>query len=175
MFEKKNYTKFKKKAAIITSENEVIDYETLFKLSDKFVNQIKKRELVFLVCGNNVESIIGYVSFLRSNSVISLIDEKINFKHLISQINIYKPKFIFIKKNNIDFKKSKLLKKYNLNYPNNGKKYLLDLFLDSKLFLTLLKRKISWNTALSGSLILFKRKPNKFVPDIPFSLNFLTV
>jgi len=116
MFEKKNYTKFKKKAAIITSENEVIDYETLFKLSDKFVNQIKKRELVFLVCGNNVESIIGYVSFLRSNSVISLIDEKINFKHLISQINIYKPKFIFIKKNKNPFLEYKLFFKFKSFY-----------------------------------------------------------
>ena len=51
---------------------------------------------------------------------------------------------------------------------------ILDCHLDRKLFYCLLSRKYNWNIALSGSLIHFKRKPNKFIPDIPFSLNFLT-
>ena len=38
----------------------------------------------------------------------------------------------------------------------------------------LLNNKISWNLALSGSFILLRRKPNIFITDIPFSLNFLT-
>ncbi|MAV05584.1 MAG: hypothetical protein CMI71_01075 [Candidatus Pelagibacter sp.] len=75
----------------------------------------------------------------------------------------------------IDYDKSSLIEKYELDYGNEGKKYFLDIFLDSKLFYDLLRRKISWNAALSGSLILFKRKPNIFVPDLPFSLNFLTI
>ena len=49
------------------------------------------------------------------------------------------------------------------------------MFLDLKLFNNLMLKKCSWNTALSGSFVLFKRKPNKFLPDIPFSLNFLTI
>ena len=127
------------------------------KQSDKF-NLSQFNEVFY-------ESLANYFTRIRRYKVNKAWD--VNF-YLFDNLKLNK-------KNNIDFKKSKLLKKYNLNYPNNGKKYLLELFLDSKLFLTLLKRKISWNTALSGSLILFKRKPNKFVPDIPFSLNFLTV
>ncbi len=50
----------------------------------------------------------------------------------------------------------------------------LDCYLDAKLFYCLLSKKYIWNIALSGSLVMFKRKPNKFLPDIPFSLNFLT-
>jgi len=29
--------------------------------------------------------------------------------------------------------------------------------------------------AASGSLLLYKREPDAFVPDVPFSLNFLTI
>ncbi len=75
----------------------------------------------------------------------------------------------------INYKKSKLLKKYEIDFPNKGKTFFLDVFLDLKLFNNLMLKKCSWNTALSGSFVLFKRKPNKFLPDIPFSLNFLTI
>tara|TARA_A100000164_G_scaffold381436_1_gene433091 strand:+ start:5002 stop:6312 length:1311 start_codon:yes stop_codon:yes gene_type:complete len=75
----------------------------------------------------------------------------------------------------INYHKSKVLKKYEIDFPNKGQTYYLDVFLDLKLFNNLLLKKSSWNTALSGSFVLFKRKPNKFIPDIPFSLNFLTI
>ena len=44
-------------------------------------------------------------------------------------VNFYIFKNIKLNKNcKIDLKKSKLIKKYHLNYSNKGKKYLLDLF-----------------------------------------------
>ena len=36
------------------------------------------------------------------------------------------------------------------------------------------RKKTIWNVALSGSLILFERKPNKFIPNVTFSLNYLS-
>jgi hypothetical protein len=91
------------------------------------------------------------------------------------KINFLIYKDLTLKKNaEINYNKSKLLKKYELNFSNKGKKYLLDIFLDGKLFYNLLAKKTSWNAALSGSLVLFRRKPNIFIPDLPFSLNFLT-
>ena len=80
---------------------------------------------------------------------------------------------------NINLKKSKLLKKYKLNHniQNTGsskKKYsVLKCHLDFNLFYDLLRRKYIWNIALSGSLILYERKPNKFDPNPVFSLNYL--
>ena len=42
------------------------------------------------------------------------------------------------------------------------------------LFYGLLKRKYTnWNQPISGSLILYERKPNKFDPNLIFSLNYL--
>ena len=110
MFKKKDYLNFQKKPAIIDSNNQIIDYGTLFDLSDEIIKIIKKRSLIFLVCGNNIESIVGYISFLRLKSVVCLIDQKINQKHLINQIKIYKPELIFTHHNFDSFND------YNLAY-----------------------------------------------------------
>ena len=71
--------------------------------------------------------------------------------------------------------KNNLLKKYTLNYNNRSKKKqtLLECYLDIKLFILLLKRIHPWNPVLSGSMILFKRYPNKFDPNVTYSLNYL--
>ena len=81
----------------------------------------------------------------------------------------------------IDKKKSVFLKKYILKNNNhkvnssNMKNSKLKLHLDYNLFYGLLKRKYIWNTAISGSIILFERKPNIFDPNFTFSINFLGV
>jgi len=75
----------------------------------------------------------------------------------------------------IDKSKSRLLQTYKLKYQNKKKNSVLILHLDSSLFYNLLRRKISWNGAVSGSFILYERKPNIFFPDLTWSLNFLTI
>lgn len=88
--------------------------------------------------------------------------------------NIYKN--IVINKNcNMDQKKSKFLKKYNLKNFNSLKKnvFKLDCFLEDRLFQSLITGKFPWNTSLTGSTIMYKRTPNKFNVDMAFSLNFL--
>ena len=80
----------------------------------------------------------------------------------------------------INLKNSKLLKKYTLNYNKSNRKLSknnyskLKCHLDFNLFYGLLKRKYTnWNQPMSGSLILYERKPNKFDPNLFFSLNHL--
>ena len=92
----KNISKNKNKTAIINENNEIIKYNTLASFVDNFAINIKKRCLVFLVCNNNLESIISYLGFIKSNCVITLIDEKIDDKLLLRLISSYKPKYIFI-------------------------------------------------------------------------------
>lgn len=85
------------------------------------------------------------------------------------------------KANQIDYKKSKLLKNFEIDMKNDKstKKRLpfsqLNCYLDAQLLIGLLQRKYVWNSPVSGSLILFKRFPNTFDPNITFSLNYLTV
>jgi len=68
------------------------------------------------------------------------------------------------------------IKTYEIT-PNNKSNHSiqeLKCHLDHRLFSNLLKRKNIWNVSLSGSFILFEREPNKFIPNVPFSLNYLT-
>ena len=70
--------------------------------------------------------------------------------------------------------KKNLLKKYSLSYKKNTKRHSsLECHLDAKLFISLLQRTYPWNPVLSGSMILFKRNPDKFDPNLTFSLNYL--
>ena len=81
--------------------------------------------------------------------------------------------------NKIDLKKSIFFKKYKIDYSglgvNSTKNFTkLQCNLDLSLFYALLnkKKEANWNHALSGSLILYKRFPDKFDPNLLFSINF---
>lgn len=82
---------------------------------------------------------------------------------------------------NIDFKKSKFLKKYSINFnaPNNKLRNnfsMLRCHMDLNLFYGLLSKKYSnWNEPTSGSLVLYDRYPDKFDPNLLFSLNYLSI
>jgi hypothetical protein len=70
-------------------------------------------------------------------------------------------------------KNSRKVREYIIDCVDPKKTQILDCHLDKNLFYCLITKKYNWNIALSGSLIMFERRPNKFFPDITFSLNFL--
>ena len=96
-------------------------------------------------------------------------------------LNIYR-NLIINSKGKIKLKNSKFLKKYSIKHNKSNGKLLkkdytkLKCHLDFNLFYGLLSKKYTnWNQPLSGSLILYERKPNKFDPNLTFSLNYLTI
>lgn len=67
-----------------------------------------------------------------------------------------------------------VVKTFEISFPNDKPLVqTLTLHLDADLFFDLLTRKASWNGAISGTYIIYERRPNIYVPDIPMSLNFL--
>tara|TARA_B100001964_G_scaffold194311_1_gene217833 strand:- start:320 stop:1663 length:1344 start_codon:yes stop_codon:yes gene_type:complete len=85
-------------------------------------------------------------------------------------------------KGKINFKNSKFLKKYAIEFNKSKSKLLkknyskLKCHLDFNLFYGLLiKKYTNWSQPLAGSLILFERKPNIFDPNVVFSLNYLSI
>lgn len=98
-----NIIKYNSKTAIICENKERVDYKTLIHNSEKFLKNIKDRSLVFLLSGNNFETIVSYIGLLKSNCVIVFINENTNFQSLKKLINIYKPHYIFGKKKKIKF------------------------------------------------------------------------
>ena len=96
---------YKDNNALILENDELISYNELIKKIEDFSKNIKKRSLIFLLCKNNFESIVGYLGSIKSNCVISLIDEKINDDSFIKLVDNYHPDFIFFNKkrlNNLD-------------------------------------------------------------------------
>jgi len=96
------------------------------------------------------------------------------------KINFFLYKNLTLINSKINKPKSKLIDCLNLKFKSKSKRKKnkltnLNLHLDGQLFNILLTRKSSWNTSLSGSCILYERYPNKFDPNVSFSLNYLVL
>ena len=92
---------YKKNKALIFENNEFILYNDLIKKIENFSANIKKRSLIFLQCKNSFESIVGYLGSIKSNCVVSLIDDKISDDLFLKLVNKYHPDFIFFEKKSI--------------------------------------------------------------------------
>ena len=64
-----NIYKFKNRQALVCENNEILKYGDLLSFTDNISKKIKERCLVFLICNNNLESIVGYLSFLKTNLI----------------------------------------------------------------------------------------------------------
>jgi len=67
----------------------------------------------------------------------------------------------------------KVLKQITLPPSGEISGQTLTLHMDLGLFVDLLEGRRNWNGAISGTYILYERTPDAFLPDVPFSLNFL--
>ena len=104
----KNLKKFKNKTAIITEKNNYFSYTNIIEETDKVLKEIdSKKNLIFLIAKNNLETLIGYLSFTESANVVALIDDRTNIDLLEKLILLYKPDYIYCdskKKLNVKYK-----------------------------------------------------------------------
>ena len=98
----KKLEKFKKNKAIILENGKSVTYNELL-LNSKIIskNLQNKKKLIFLLGQNNLETIIGYISFINKGYSVALLDFKINEIFLKRLIYVYKPSYIFCEKNKI--------------------------------------------------------------------------
>ena len=90
--------KHKSKIALILGEKK-ITYLKLDKLSESLSQNLEKNILTFLICENDIESIIFYLSNLKHQSTILLLEKNITKVNLKGLVNKYQPQYIFHKKN----------------------------------------------------------------------------
>lgn len=105
----------KNRKAIITPHDSYSYAELtneVFNLSEKIVSH----QLLFLLCKNNIESIIGYLSSLNRNTVVLPVNSDIDQQTLLNLIEIYQPRYIFKSKDRIIEGTAELtnLRSYNL-------------------------------------------------------------
>ena len=90
--------KFSKRTALISEKSEKLSYAELIGRADKIGRLVSKKSLIFILCENNINSIIAYVGFIRSGNTVCLLDQNINDELLKNIIHLYQPSFIFSNK-----------------------------------------------------------------------------
>ena len=114
----KNLEKFKKRVALVNLNNNIFTYGDILKISSKISNKVDKDSTILIIVSNNVESIIGYVSFVRSQNLSIILDKTFKVDYAKKIVKKYRPNYIFTPKN--FFKKSFLKKEIY-----SGKDYVL--------------------------------------------------
>ena len=107
MFFFKKINKLNNNTINLEKKNKKISYSKLDSYLSSISKKFKKNSLAFLLCKNNLETVACYLSLLRMDCAIVLLDEQIDNRLLTKLTNIYKPNLIFLPK-----KYKKNLKKY---------------------------------------------------------------
>ena len=82
--------------AVIQSDGKSISYRDLVYESDSFGSAIGSRTLIFSLCTNTIESVVGYVGCLRNGIVPVLLDSQLNADLLDNLIKTYEPAYIWL-------------------------------------------------------------------------------
>jgi acyl-CoA synthetase (AMP-forming)/AMP-acid ligase II len=88
---------FGNKTAAIDAGNNSYSYKALDELTGTLaeVIQANRKKLILILCRNSIESLIGYLSVLRSGNVAMLVDLRLNKGLLDRLIEIYRPDFLW--------------------------------------------------------------------------------
>lgn len=86
-------------ATVFSTKSEEINYERLLKDVEECSRHFKRRNLAFLLCENSIESVVGYLSCLRSGVVPLLISSSLDEELILELFNSYKPNFIWTSRN----------------------------------------------------------------------------
>ena len=103
MQKKKNHHNFLEKIEKFNSNICFIDenekktlYKDIIRKSKILTKRLKPRALIFVLISNHVESLTGYIGFLRKGLVQMLLDPKIDINLLQELIQSYSPDYLFL-------------------------------------------------------------------------------
>ena len=114
-----NLKKFLNNVALICDDGKQYTYSKILNYANKIPIKIKERSVILFICKNSIESIIGYLSFIKRGCVIILVDNKIKNNDLNNIVLKFRPKYIFHpNRNKFKFKKIFLFKNYSLSKTN---------------------------------------------------------
>ena len=85
------------KSKIISLNHEVISIKKEILKHFSFILNLKKKNLILILCNNNHQSILCYLT-IASGNVAMLIDENTDQTKLQKYIKKYKPNYLFTKK-----------------------------------------------------------------------------
>jgi acyl-CoA synthetase (AMP-forming)/AMP-acid ligase II len=94
IFDKLN--SYSNQIALNMEDGVVVTYSHLVKDADIIAKKIGRRCLIFIMCSNCPESVIGYVGFLQNYIVPVLLNNTINITLLNDLIKTYHPQYLYL-------------------------------------------------------------------------------
>jgi acyl-coenzyme A synthetase/AMP-(fatty) acid ligase len=91
-----NFKQYTDNVAVISEQVECITYQQLDLATERLIENINERCLVFSLCTNSVGAVVGYTGFVNHNIVPLLLDSHLDFELLQYLINIYKPSYLWM-------------------------------------------------------------------------------
>jgi acyl-coenzyme A synthetase/AMP-(fatty) acid ligase len=82
--------------AVITEQDELLTYARLAAVSDRLRAELEPRSVALLACGNNLESIVGYLACLRARVVPLLVSSAADVGQLATLIEAYQPEYSWV-------------------------------------------------------------------------------
>lgn len=80
--------------ALILDNGSIINYRMLNKYISNVANTLEKNKLSFLLCNNNLPSIVLYLSIIKTDGVVLLLSSNIEKDRLEILINDYRPFYV---------------------------------------------------------------------------------
>src|SRR5690349_2926714 len=82
--------------AIITEQGERLSYSELAALADGLGSSLEPRRVALLACGNNIESMAGYLACLRARVVPLLVASGASAEQLKALLDAYRPDYVWM-------------------------------------------------------------------------------
>ena len=81
--------------AVVTDGGRTVSYAELKRMTEEWAAKVPSRSLVFLLVGNNLDSLVAYVACLNHGIMPLMLDAKIDGQLLQRFIEVYRPDFIW--------------------------------------------------------------------------------
>ena len=82
--------------AILTEGGEHTSYAALAEASDRLTEHVASRRVGFLLCENQLESVVGYLGFLRRRAVPVLINSSMDAALYAELFKAYRPAYVYL-------------------------------------------------------------------------------
>ena len=87
--------KYKEKIGLIDNNNNRFSYNKILKKAETITSQVKKRSLILFISSNILESIVGYIAFVKNDNIIILLDKNFEKEFVKKMIKSYQPSFVY--------------------------------------------------------------------------------
>ena len=93
--------RFGQATAFVLEDGETVSYEAAAEEADAFQRHLTERGLVFLLAGNTVESVTGYLGCLRSKTPAALLAKTIHPDLLGNLLEVYGPRYVWLPRESV--------------------------------------------------------------------------